>query len=73
MPDEPAEIRLVKEYVRENFRENVHVAVRKRDIMVTVRSSALAGTLRARGSEILRTIGVDDKRLVFRIGRVEEL
>ncbi len=72
MPDEPPEIRAIKEYVRANFRENVHVAVRERDILVTVRSSALAGTLRARTSDILHTIGASDKRLVFRIGRFED-
>ncbi len=71
MPDEPPEIRLIKGYVREHFRENVHVAVRERDIVVTVRSSALAGTLRTRGSDILRKAGSPDKRLVFRIGQVD--
>lgn len=70
MPDEPPEIRAVKEYVRTNFKENVHVAIRERDILVTVRSSALAGTLRTRAPDILRKIGAADKRLVFRIGQV---
>jgi len=67
--DEPPEIRIIKEYVREHFRENVGVLVRERDIVVTVRSSALAGALRARSYAILKELKNDPvKRLVFRVG-----
>lgn len=71
MPDEPPEIRVVRQYVRDHFKENAHVAVRDRDIIVTVRSSALAGTLRTRAPAIRKQLGDADKRLIFRIGQVE--
>lgn len=76
VPDEPPEIKLIKQYVRDHFRERVLVAVRERDVIITVRSSALAGALRARSAaiqKILRSQLGDNysaKRLVFRIGPV---
>jgi len=69
--DEPPEIRIIKQYVRENFRENAGVLVRERDIVVTVRSSALAGTLRTRAYQIAKLLGDKPKRLIFRIGTPE--
>ncbi len=65
--DEPPEIRVIKAYVREHFKETVGVMVRERDIVITVRSSALAGTLRTRTYDIAKLTG-SDKRLIFRIG-----
>jgi len=75
IPDEPAEIRVIKDFVRRHFNENVNVASRDKDIIITVRSSALAGALRARTAAINKALtankGNTDKRLVFRIGQVE--
>ena len=70
VPDEPPEIKVVRQYVRHHFHENAHVAVRDKDIIVTVRSSALAGTLRTRAPAIRRELGGSDRRLIFRIGAV---
>ena len=72
--DEPPEIRVIKGYVRQHFKETVGVLVRERDIVITVRSSALAGTLRTRAydiSQLLMDQGrneASEKRLIFRIG-----
>jgi len=66
--DEPPEIRIIKDYVRLHFKETVGVMVRERDIVITVRSSALAGVLRTRAYDIAKEIGNSDKRLIFRIG-----
>jgi hypothetical protein len=75
IPDEPSEIRVIKDFVRRHFNENVNVAARDKDIIVTVRSAALAGALRARTTAIKQALtanqGRADKRLVFRIGQVE--
>jgi hypothetical protein len=74
MPDEPPEIKLVKAYVRTHFQEEAGVAVRDRDIIITVRSSALAATLRTRTSYIKRELhgikGAEEKQLIFRIGQM---
>lgn len=76
VPDEPAEIRVIKGYVRQHFNENVLVMTDDKQIIITVRSAALAGTLRARGSvinkELAKAAGAaaGGKRLVFRIGQV---
>jgi hypothetical protein len=78
LPDEPPEIKIVKQYIREHFRENALVAADKTSITVTVRSSALAGTLRTRtsaiGKELEKALGKSSsgsaKRLIFRIGQV---
>lgn len=66
--EEPADIRVIKDYVRANFKETVGVMIRERDIVITVRSSALAGTLRTRAYDISKLLEHPEKRLVFRIG-----
>lgn len=65
--DEPPEISSIKKYVHDEFKLDVGVQVRERDIVVSVPSAALAGTLRLRGPEIKRRCQLD-KRLTFRIG-----
>lgn len=83
MPDQPPEIVAIKKFVRDNFRENAGVQVRERDIVVTVRSSALAGMMRTRAYQLgkvledLRKESKTDpqapaKRLIFRVGSVED-
>lgn len=77
--DEPPEIRIVKQYVREHFKAEAGVQVREREIVVTLRSSALAGALRTRSHVISRLLANETsqhrnanneaaKRLVFRVG-----
>lgn len=72
MPDEPPEIKVIKQYVREHYREQVGVQIREREIVVTVRSSALAGTLRTRSYQLAKLLDDDaPKRIVFRVGTIE--
>ena len=68
--DEPADIGVIKAYVQEQFNERVGVTVRERDILITVRSSALAGALRMRSRDIAGRLEDPEKRLVFRIGTI---
>lgn len=65
--DEPPEISSIKKYVQDEFKTDVGVQVRDKDIIVVVPNAALAGTLRLRGPEIKRRCQLD-KRLTFRIG-----
>jgi hypothetical protein len=65
--DEPPEMTAIKKYVQDEFHTPVSVLSREKDIIVTVPSAALAGTLRMRAPEIKRRCQLD-KRLVFRIG-----
>ena len=65
--DEPPEVQSIKKYVDDNFKTAVSVQVRERDIVVTVPSASLAGTLRLRAPEMKRRCQLD-KKLVFRIG-----
>lgn len=65
--EEPPEISSIKKYVQDEFQTDVGVQVREKDIIVTVPSAALAGTLRMRSPEIKRRCQLD-KRLIFRIG-----
>lgn len=65
--DEPAEVQAIKKYVHDEFKAEVSVMVRERDIVVGVSSAALANTLRLRSPEIKRRCQLD-KRLTFRIG-----
>lgn len=68
--NEPPEIRMIKAYAMDHFKEVVGVLVRERDIVVTVRSSALAGALRMKAHEMTLMLGQPDKRLVFRVGAI---
>lgn len=77
VPDEPAEIRVVKGYIRQHFNENSLVMTDDKSITITVRSAALAGSLRARVSMINKELdkasgpaGRANKRLIFRIGQI---
>lgn len=78
IPDEPPEIKLVRQYVRDQFREQALVAVHDQDIVITVRSSALAGSLRARSSALQKMLrdqlgsGYRTRRFVFRIGQADQ-
>jgi hypothetical protein len=64
---EPAEIRIIKDYVREHFKSEVGVIMQQRQIIIAVPNAALAGTLRLH-SHTLAEVCQTDKRLVIRIG-----
>jgi hypothetical protein len=64
--DEPPEIASIKKFVKDEYDVEVGVQVREKDIIITVPSSALAGTLRMRGPEMKRRCQLD-KRLTFQI------
>ncbi len=64
--DEPPEISSIKKYVQDEFKTEVNVQVRDKDIVVSVPSAALANTLRLRGPEMKRRCQLD-KKLTFRI------
>jgi len=64
--DEPPEMAAIKKFVKDAFDEECEVLVRERDIVLTVRSSALANTLRLKINE-LRAAAQTEKRIVFRI------
>lgn len=65
--DEPPEIASIKKYVHDEFKVEVGVQVRAKDIIISVPNAALASTLRLRGPDIKRRCQLD-KRLTFRIG-----
>jgi len=72
-PSEPPEIRAIKDYVQQHFQEAVNVMVRERDVVITVRSSALAGALRMRKldlSSLLDTPNAPQKQIIFRVGSI---
>lgn len=65
--DEPPEALAIKKYVRQTFGKDVSVMIREKDIVVIVKSAALANTLRLNSAEIKRRCQLT-KRLSFRIG-----
>jgi len=64
--DEPPEIASIKKYVQDEFKTDIAVQVREKDIVISVPNAALVNTLRLRGPEIKRRCQID-KRLTFRI------
>lgn len=65
---EPEEIRIIKNYIHEHFRENAGVKIGPATIVIRVRSSAFAGTLRMYLTDIKKACKTD-KKLIIRIGR----
>lgn len=65
--DEPAEVRLIKDYVRQHFKSEVGVTLGPRQIIISAPNAALAGTLRLHSRRMVEVCQTD-KRLVIRIG-----
>ncbi len=65
--EEPPEITVIKNYVKDNFSQSVAVAIRKRHLVITTQSSALAGALRPHLYKLKKLCGTD-KQLLIRIG-----
>lgn len=64
--EEPPEVRIIKEFIRKRFDEDVSVSIRPSQIVIGVAGAALAGALRMHLHELQRLIATD-KRLVIRI------
>lgn len=64
---QPPEIQIIKDFVKENFDEVVAVTMRDQQIVIQTRSSALAGALRPHIFELSKLCKTK-KRLVIRIG-----
>jgi hypothetical protein len=67
--DEPPEMRLIKDYVNKHFKESVGVTAHDREVIITVRSSALAGALRTHTPQLQALLDDTTKRLIFRVGK----
>lgn len=63
----PDEIELIKNYVTRRHKSACQVTLRRDHIIISVRSSALASTLRLEQERIVEECGLN-RRLVFRIG-----
>lgn len=59
--EEPPEMRIIKDYVKREFNEMVAVALKDQQIIITVRSSSLAGALRPHLGKISRLCKTDKK------------
>lgn len=64
--DEPAEVALIKKFIRDNYRAEAGVSVRERDIIVTVSSAPLAGKLRY-DMQRLKEAAATKKHITLRI------
>jgi len=64
--DEPPEIKAIKQYITEHFNEAVEVLVREREIIITVPSAGLAGTLRFYVRQLQKAANTS-KRIILRI------
>jgi len=63
---EPPEVQIIKDYVMDRYQQPVQVTVQSKQIIIAVKSSALAGTLRLQLHQ-LQEICQTQKRLVLRI------
>lgn len=65
--EEPPEVRTIKDFVQEKFQQPASVTIQPAQIIIQVKSAALAGALRTHLYE-LQELCQTDKRLVIRIG-----
>lgn len=66
MPEEPPEIRAIRAYIGEHFHETAQIGMQNEAIVISVRSAALANTLRLRLPQI-QVAAQTDRKLLFRI------
>lgn len=66
-PDEPPEIRAIKDYVRRHYDAEVRVTVQPHAIVVAAHSAGLIGSLRLNLPK-LQAAAATDKRILLRIG-----
>jgi len=66
--EEPPEVQTIKTFVMDKYQQPVGVTVQPNQILINVKSAALAGALRTHMHE-LQKLCQTDKRLVLRIGR----
>lgn len=64
---EPSEVKVIKDYIRKNFKAKATITVGPKQITIGVSSAALAGALRMQLHQ-LQKLCETDKRLVIRIG-----
>lgn len=64
---EPPEVKIIRDYLKENFKTEGHVTIQRTQIIITVKGAALAGALRMHMHE-LQDLCAEKKRLVIRIG-----
>lgn len=64
--EEPPEVRVIKQFIRERFDADASVTVQQRQIIIGVRGSSLAGALRMYLHQ-LQKLCATEKRLVIRI------
>jgi hypothetical protein len=64
--DQPPEIEAIKQYVREHYAKEVGVALRDKDIVVSVPGASLASRLRFDMPKIKEAVKTD-KKIVLRI------
>lgn len=64
--DEPPEIKIIQEFVESKYRIKPQVMVTQKQIIIGVKSAALAGTLRPQLPQI-QELCQTDKKLVIRI------
>ena len=63
---EPEEAKKLKDYIKKHYGVSVGVQVRDKDIVLIVKSSTAASSLRLNGPVIKRELGLS-KKLTFRI------
>lgn len=63
---EPPEILVIRTFLHENYQADCQISMNKQQIVIAVKGSSLAGTLRMRLHE-LQALCQTDKRLVIRI------
>lgn len=64
--DEPPEVQVIKQFLKDNFKAECQVDLRQKQIIVIVASASLAGALRLRLHE-LQALCQSSRRLMIRI------
>lgn len=67
--DEPAEIGVIKEFIREKYQAGCSVTMRQFDIVIIIGSAPLANQLRYALPELKERLK-SEKKIVIRIGQI---
>lgn len=65
----PDEISLVKDYVKQRWQSDCTVKLDHQNVIMSVPSSALSGTIQLHRQSLMKACGIEDRKLIIRVGK----
>ena len=67
----PDEIALIKDYVERRYKSKCFIKLQNGNLVLGVKSSALAATIHLERQRLIEACGIRDKKLIIRTGTIQ--